>query len=380
MANQEHLEILKQGLEVWNKWREQNYQLRAELDRINIQEELGWFNFSGANFLFTDFSWANLSNSDLSKADLRYAGLVRTNLNEADLSEANLSRATLNGAFLEEANLKSTILRGANISKADLTGADLSGADLSGAILYEANLSGTQLNGANLERASLAKAILDKTNLKGANLTNCSVYGVSVWNVNLEGTIQSNLIITQPKEPPITVDNLEVAQFIYLLLNNKKIHTVIDTITSKVVLILGRFTPERKAILDALREELHKHNYTPVLFDFERPVDRDFTETARTLAHLSRFIIADITEPGSIPQELQAIVPDLEVPVYPLLQEDRREYSMFPDFGKYSWVAPVYFYLDQTSLISTLYDKIIAPADEKARELAVAKAKRLERP
>ena len=178
----------------------------------------------------------------------------------------------------------------------------------------------------------------------GSVQTYCSVYGVSVWNVNLEKTIQSNLIITQPNEPPITVDNLEVAQFIYLLLNNKKIHTVIDTITSKVVLILGRFTPERKAILDALREELRRHNYTPVLFDFERPVNRDFTETARTLAHLSRFILADITEPSSIPQELQTIVPDLEVPVQPLLEEGRREYSMFPDFGKYPWVAPVYFY------------------------------------
>lgn len=54
----------------------------------------------------------------------------------------------------------------------------------------------------------------------------------------------------------ITVDNLEVAQFIYLLLNNEKIRQVIDTITSKVVLILGRFTDERKSVIDAIREEL----------------------------------------------------------------------------------------------------------------------------
>ena len=36
---------------------------------------------------------------------------------------------------------------------------------------------------------------------------------------------------------------------------------MIDTITSKVVLILGRFTAERKAVLDALREELSKRHY-----------------------------------------------------------------------------------------------------------------------
>jgi len=59
-----------------------------------------------------------------------------------------------------------------------------------------------------------------------------------------EGEIQKGLVITDVNEPPIQADNLEVAQFIYLLLNNHKIRIVIDTITSKVVLILGRFTPE----------------------------------------------------------------------------------------------------------------------------------------
>ena len=37
--------------------------------------------------------------------------------------------------------------------------------------------------------------------------------------------------------PRFTVDNIEVAQFIYLLLHNQKIRDVIDTITSKTVLI-----------------------------------------------------------------------------------------------------------------------------------------------
>lgn len=71
----------------------------------------------------------------------------------------------------------------------------------------------------------------------------------------MDGAKQQNLVITAPGEPEITVDNIEVAQFVYLLLRNQKIRDVIDTITSKAVLILGRFTPERKAVLDALREE-----------------------------------------------------------------------------------------------------------------------------
>jgi hypothetical protein len=87
------------------------------------------------------------------------------------------------------------------------------------------------------------------TNLTGAHLTGCHIYGVSAWNLKTERAKQENLVITSENEPAITVDNIEVAQFIYLMLNNQKIRDVIDTITSKVVLILGRFTAERKAVL-----------------------------------------------------------------------------------------------------------------------------------
>ena len=65
---------------------------------------------------------------------------------------------------------------------------------------------------------------------------------------------------------------------------------MIDTITSKAVLILGRFTDERKAVLDALREELRKRNYLPILFDFDAPARRNLTETITLLARMARFI------------------------------------------------------------------------------------------
>ena len=107
-------------------------------------------------------------------------------------------------------------------------------------------------------------------------------------------------------KPEITVDNLEVAQFIYLLLHNDKIRDVIDTLTSKVVLILGRFG-ERKPVLDAIKEELRKRDYLPILFDFEGPKSRDLTETVSTLAHMARFVIADITDAKSIQQSFNAL-------------------------------------------------------------------------
>jgi len=86
-----------------------------------------------------------------------------------------------------------------------------------------------------------------------ANLTGCQIYGISAWDVQLERAIQLDLIITPTTVPAITVDNLEVAQFIYLLFNNKKIRDVIETVGKKVVLILGSFTPDRKAIYSGPR-------------------------------------------------------------------------------------------------------------------------------
>ena len=145
----------------------------------------------------------------------------------------------------------------------------------------------------------------------------------------LERAKQQSLVITGGSEPEITVDNIEVAQFVYLLLHNEKIRDVIDAVSSKAVLILGRFTDERKAVLDALREELRKRDYLPILFDFAVPATRDITETVSLLARMARFIIADLTDPSSIPKELEAIVPGVAVPVQPLLEGSSRPYAMF---------------------------------------------------
>jgi hypothetical protein len=198
----------------------------------------------------------------------------------------------------------------------------------------------------------------------------CKIYGIAAWEVRLKETDQTNLIITPADEPEITVDNLEVAQFIYLLLHNEKVREVIDTITSKAVLILGRFTSERKAVLDAMREELRRRNYLPILFDFEKPANRDLTEAISTLAHMARFIIADITEAKSIPQELERIVPGLpSVPVQPLLHISGSEYGMFEHFKRYPWVLELYQYESLQEVIAVLPDKVIAPAELKAKEL-----------
>ena len=397
MANEEHFSVLKQGTTAWNTWRNQHPPLQPDLSDTNLSDtNLSNADLTSADLTSANLSEADLSNSNLTGADLTSADLTGANLTGADLSNANLvlaylTGANLTGADLSNANLGSADLSGTNLGGARLGGADLSGtnlsnADLSNANLFAANLvlanlTGANLTGANLTGADLSNANLFAANLGGANLvgtnlreatlTECRIYGVSVWDINLTGALQNNLVITPEDEANIAVDNLKIAQFLYLLLNNKEIRDVINTITTKVVLILGCFTPERKATLDAIRNELRTRDYVPILFDFDHPGSRDITETVTTLARLARFIIADLTGARSIPQELAFIIPAFpSVPVQPLLLSSQSEYGMLEHFTKFPWVLPVYKYSDLPHLLTSFKKRVIDPAEQKAQKLA----------
>jgi hypothetical protein len=308
--------------------------------------------------------------ADLSGADLGGATLIGVNLGMANLGGATLIGATLDGANLREANLNGANLGRANLIRADLNMVNLSRADLSGANLNGANLSGADLTNAVLRGSDLRSTALVETILRDADLTGCRIYGISAWDLKLDGTKQRNLVITPADEPEITVDNIEVAQFIYLMLHNEKIRNVIDTITSKAVLILGRFTDERKAVLDALREELRKRDYLPILFDFEKPRSRDTDETITLLARMARFVIADISDAKAVLQELRAIVPDLpSLPVQPIILAIQEEPGMFDFYRNRPSFLTVHRYADQEQLLADLSDKVIRPAELKVLEL-----------
>ena len=352
MASDEHLAILNQGVEAWNNWRALNPGVRPDLSMIALDNA----KLMGADLRGAILQNAMLINADFSMADLRGAFLTLAFLGQSDFGQANLSGADLRGANLMLAHF----------GKAILVDAKLFRADLSGAALSQANLSR-----ADLREATLVQALLVGTDLTHADLTGCNIHGISAWKLKLnKHTKQHNLIITGSDEPEITVDNIEVAQFIYLMLNNQKVREVIDTITSKVVLILGRFTDERKAVLDALRDELRKRNYLPILFDFDKPTNRNTDETITLLARMARFVIADISDAKSVLQELQAIVPELpSVPVQSVIIASQDEPGMFDFYRHFPWFLPVHRYDAPAELLAELSERVIEPSEAKALEL-----------
>lgn len=330
---------------------------------------------------------ARFTSALMERADLRQARLECSDFGGAKLVDANLE-----GASLEEAHLIGTDLRRANMrgvrlgrsrlpdgmefdQRARLDRANLSGADLQGARMAGASLRGADCTGTNLRETDLTASILDQarmidTRMEGAALTGSSVFGISAWGLLTDAdTRQRDLNISRHGDSPITVDDLEVAQFMYLLMNNARLRSVIDTITSKVVLILGRFTADRKPVLDALRNTLRgaDFDFVPIVFDFDRPASRTTSETVATLAGMARFVIADLTDAKSVLQELREIVPSSpSLPVQPLLLGSQDEPGMLDSFLRYPWFLEPHRYDSLEELLGQL-DDILQPAVAMSR-------------
>ena len=355
------LTLLESGVEKWNRWRAAHPKVRPFLSNANLSwtnkhiGSLEGIDLSNSDLEDADFEGNSLSKANLAGANLKGANFVDAGLNEADLTGANLrwanfteahlgfatfDDADMTGANLTSAELWCASLQGTNLTKATLDYAEASGIHAMGADLSYARLLNADLSEADLSDANLTYATLVRTKLDGATLTGCNVYGISVWDVSLDGTEQSRLIIGRDNASPVMVDDIEVAQFVHLLLNHRKLRKAIDAVAERGVLILGRFSHGGLEVLEALAATLREMKYLPIIFDFDRPSGRNYTETIMTLAGLSRFVVADLSGP-SVPQELHATVPNFKIPFVPILHTGTKPYAMVVDILEYPWVIPI---------------------------------------
>jgi hypothetical protein len=111
MANPEHLKILKQGVEAWNKWREENPDIKPDLIGAYLEEA----HLKRANFKYVCLMFAILDDSDLEEADLLGANLYRASLCAANLKNANLTNAYLSLCFLIKTNLTGSTMTGSKL-------------------------------------------------------------------------------------------------------------------------------------------------------------------------------------------------------------------------------------------------------------------------
>ena len=322
---EEHLVILRKGARAWNEWVKGAYKdvqpITMHSDKVLRKTKVVHIPFMNADLSNTDLTeFKELRGFDFRKIDFTNCNLKGIDLTESLFRKANFSNADLRNAKFDHCNCEFTNFIRSNLNNASFKKADLRGANLSDTSLFKTNFKNAKLAGSRLMWAKIIE-----TNFNGADLSNCRVYGSSIWNTELEKTIQSNIIITKRDEFDISVDNLEVAQFLYLIISNSKIKSVIETLTSKIVLILGRFTPERKPALDRLKAKLATLNYVPIIFDFQKPSSKDFIEPILTIAQLARIVIADFSDPKIILEEVPIIARNTSTIIVPILQNGQRE-------------------------------------------------------
>ena len=175
-----------------------------------------------------------------------------------------------------------------------------------------------------------------------------------------------NLIMS--KYPLITVDDIEIAQFIYLILNNEKISKIITSMRTKGVLILGSFDDKSMPVLNKLTEILSKYDLVPMIFYFKAPKEHRFMETVRTMALLSKFVIVDLSKRSGQLYEIAKLVDNIKVPYATIAVEGTKVSGMLEDLHDYYWYRKEYFPYPENGwenqLPELVKDKIIPWADE----------------
>ena len=330
---------------------------------------------------------ANLERASFRKADFLSANLSSVHAGRANFSGARFRDAILRkGDFQRTTCLDDTYFHHANLQEADFTGAKLAGAELS-----EADLTRTRFDSADLTTANLGEAILNETSFLGANLRGAGLHGAFIRNVQTDSkTDQHSLSVdvhvawNAPPGKGITfteVDDIRLAQFHGIIEEHGSVANLISASAKRVVLILGRFLPRRKTVLNRLAEALRDRGKVPVIFDFPGPNNREVSDTVRFIAGMSQFVVVDMTKANSVPLELQATIPDLMIPVLPIIESGQTIFSMFSDLQRrYFWVQPPVSYKDAGQLVKHVDKAILERAEFAEAQIRERRAASVRRP
>ena len=252
MADQEHLDILTQGIDAWNAWRLQHPNIRPNLSGA----ELAGMRLRGPDPVRANLAQADLRGADLTKAGLRSVSLDGTDLREtrlkADLREAWLSRADLRGAdlrgaLLRQAHFTSADLSNANFAEVSASDVDFNYARLDEATLIEADLWDTKFYSASLRRARLREANLPRCNLTraclvDADLSEASLVGANLTLADLRGAtlrgarlIQANFTGARLERADFTQASIGLTQLTYVDVRNVRgLETVVHEAPSSL--------------------------------------------------------------------------------------------------------------------------------------------------
>lgn len=331
MTRDDPSRILMQGAERWNAWREQ-HPGPVDFTRPN------WYDCPGPG------------------------GVQIKGENRVNFSGMNLSGLSVYNAFAEGLHLRNATFEGTRFEEGDFSRADFSGSTFRSTMFNKTILTGATFDGATFVNCNLNRVNLVGASFRVKEITETVVYGIAAWDLQTSADMkQSKLVIertyefysdlVQQGKVPMTVDDIELAQFVYYLSNHKKMRDTLNILNDRGVLLLGRFKEGGLERLYAMREWLQRKGYMAMIFDFARPDNLSLTETVVTMAGLSKFVVVDLSG-SSVPAELQAILGQIKKPV--LACGD--PYALFPDLADQTSLVVVEG--DDSNLLSDLEDSL----------------------
>jgi uncharacterized protein YjbI with pentapeptide repeats len=390
-GDEQHLQLLKHSLargsaRAWNRWRSEHPRVVPDLRGVILPGKwLGRYNLDRARLDRAVLDRAHLGAARLEGASLRGASLDQANLEAVHAAGSDFSGVHMRNAYLHVADCRrARFLGDAYLRHVDAREADFTGAKLTGANLADADLTAACFDGADLGRAQLGGAILNGTSLLGARLRGALVGGAFIRNVETDDktdqrdlALDVHVVWDRPKGDAIVfqdADDLRLAQFHDVVSERGAIGSLISASARRVVLILGRFLPRRKRVLNRLADALRERGKIPVVFDFPNPEEREVSDTVRFIAGMSQFIVVDLTKASSVPLELQATIPDLMVPVLPIVQTGEAVFSMFSDLQRrYAWIQPTVSYTSAEQLVRHVDAAIVYRAERAAEQIAATR-------
>ena len=390
VSNRRHGKVLQKALGeqdpyAWNAWRRKHRKERLDLRGIVIRgKHLGGLDLSNCVL-----DGAELDRSDLRAVDLRGSSLRGTDLSLSNLGGAQCDRASFRdtrmfAVYAGECSFKGSTFRGAKLDHGDFMQADFTAATLVNTNLEYARLDGAILKGTTIRGCNLGHASLTDSKLEDALIADSSAPYVNAKRIRIGANVkQRELFLGHTVRVvsgglysrPIIANDLRMASFLGELERPDCLTHLINAGNDYLVLILGRFSKTGRGVLQTLERNVWARGRIPLVFDFEGPKRRMLVDAVRFFACLSQFIIVDLSSPRSVPFELQAVVPQLAIPLVPLIRKGSRPFAMFPDLSRtYPWVLPTFSY-SSPKQIDRCFDDLLRLVEKAQAGVALQGAK-----
>lgn len=299
-----------------------------------------------SNISQSTFSGSDMTGSTWSVVDGRQSVFIKCNFASAEMHRFHGFQSNFKSSHWTNSILKTSDFRRANFEDCKMDGSTVRGCSFGSATMPFMKWINFSVADCDLRRAEISDSTFENGKIK-----DCRIYGLAAWGVKFSQVEQSDLDISSKRDISIKCISVEYGIVISHFLHNESIKKYFETLSDKVVLILGRFTPSRKVFLEIIRYELKNAGYVPVLFDFDKPDTKDLTETVLALALSSRAICADLSDPRCIPHELAVIAPNVTAIIHTLIETGHEPYAMFEDLlGRYRVIRRPLIYGDAEQL------------------------------